>query len=102
MPVGLLDSESPSLEELRPELSGDPICLFEEARQRRRKRMVFGSVIVCLVLAFGGTFLILGGAGNLFGGPPTHSGSRGPSGGLTDTPSAAKGTRSGPSGSGRL
>ena len=55
--------------------------LFEEARRRRRRRFLIITAFVSVGLAVAGGLLIAGGAGQRFGGPPTHSNSRGPTGG---------------------
>jgi hypothetical protein len=84
VPVGLLEAETTGLDDPGTAPSGTgPSSLFEEARRRRRRRVLLGAAIVGVVLVLGMTFLALGGAGHFSGTPPSHSGGRGPAGGLT-------------------
>lgn len=61
----------------------DAQLLFQEARQRRRRRKILVVGLIAFgVVCFGITFLTTGGGGHFFGSPPPASG-KGPVGGAT-------------------
>ena len=82
MLVGLLEPEAAILDDSpREPAEGDIKLLFEEARQRRRRRILLAGLSLCVALSLVLTFFAVGGAGHFFGGPPSLSSSRGASGG---------------------
>ena len=84
MSLAALDPPTTSdVEPLAESLGAEVTSLFEQARRRRRRRVLVTTMIACVTLFLGAWFLITGGAGRWFGGPPAHFSNSGPMGGTT-------------------
>jgi hypothetical protein len=105
VPVGLLEPETATLDDLRREpAESETKVLFKEARlRRRRKRLLLGGVVTCLAFALVLTLIAVGGIGGSGGGPSASSHGGGRPGALAphEPPSAVHSQR-GQSSSGTL